>query len=1157
MAIDDINNDDLTLDLNVGNQEKWQADLNRAKGYATETAEAMSGAFEQGQVRADRFGQSMLTLQKRTQVLAQEFQKTSVKDFGNDLEYVNVRARENVTKLAELQRTLKSIDEQIVGRDLSKNQFDRLTESVRTNIAELERELILLRQLQTLQAQSIDPRRTSPITEADTEGKSLLTLQSNLRSLEAQFSRIRDINVGKGVNALKSEATAAIERIQELRSKVLSLDKALIGETDKTVVAQIVKDARQAEIQIAVLKRELIGLQLRAPNVPRAGPESSALQAFTPIARGLGLPDARYGIGGALAIGVAVAGIYKGVEAANAAIDRNRELLQSQRALQASASEMGVSYGFLAKKNKEYADAAGLSIVKTAELTQKVAQLVARTAQPGRLDQTVKGLLDLGAARGLDAAELTTVTNQIITGQDEAYKKLGIKNPQILYKEYAEKQSRSVESLSQLERQRIYQDEILKKAALFSGAAKDRLESVDGQIAKTSAAWENMLNSLSESFANSRGVFDFINGLNESLQQLGLTADQTKEKLSQGISPAELAKQGSESGIYNILSGIGAVAGIVPSELARLQGDAIGAAGGGDFLKKRADISFAGIGRQLFGNASSDYEQELIRRNNAFLRIEAQQKKVAEEQKKRLEEQDREEDIRRQGSIADLAFERVLKRKKNDVGAIDAAYKELLEKSKLDITGIFFNKEKLESEAYKYAEAVSNAVSKSFETIVKNPNAKLVDLQRGLSGIGREDKLTDEDKERLTYQFEASIKSTVERIQSLTKQVRDTSVQIQGKDNPFVKLFSDIDTAADRAQERFGAFGKDFVDYMAKMEQAQLKVELGQTRFLYSLKALDYEQQAIALKGISYQQTGGFQRNLQFAGASAEFVNSQRTLANQAELAKFYATQFDPSGRFNNANQYGPGGYLEAKLGASGLDRLSRDYEGGVSREKYVQTELQIQELKVDLQKFKQIDTSGLGILGQEAIAKAIEARIPANDELFSRLNSYGQTKEDARSLLQLRSRDANIFRDANAERFDELVRTQVVAEQTRKFAQQKIDLLNKSGVSQEDKVFAAQQALSITGELGPGELTASLRSSRLQALNVLAEDAKNKEKDATERMKAIKVALDSVVTALTKTGVKIDTASKPILDVNINNQTGLASTSYRPNQNDVQKRGQ
>lgn len=1131
------NTDDLNLDLNVTNQERWAADLQKAKGMAEETAGAIGGAFSQAEVSVDTLGTTVLQLSKRIQTLSQDFQKSSTKDFGADLEFVNIKSREAVTRLAELKRELIAIEELNAGKDLSKGGVSRLTEDVRTEIALLERELLLIKQLQTLQAQSIDPRSRAPITGADAEAKNLLGLQATLRNLENGFVRVRDINISHGLKELSEQSVPAIEQIRVLRGQVLALDKALLGETKVDVIQKITREAVVAEAEIAQLKRQLISLQLQSPGRAVPTDRGGGLDELTPIARGLGLPDARYGVGGALAVGVAVAGIYKFVEVSKQALDRNRELLQSQRALNASASEMGVTYGVLADKNAQYAEAAGLSIQKTTELTQKVAQLVSRTAQPDRFDKTVRSLLDLGAARGLDAQELVTVTNQIITGQDEAYKKLGIKNPQILYKEFAEAQGRSVESLSQLERQRIYQDEILRKAQLFSGAAKSRLEDVDGQVAKTSAAWENMLNNLSQSFAGSQGVFDFLDTLNQKLKDLGITADDTREKLSRGVTPASIGEQGVSGpstygafkGIYELLSIPNAIANAIPDTLGRsaFREDQIT-----EEAKRRRQqgSAFSGIYNYFSGQDEELYQYELTRRANATLNSQKIQEKVAAEERKRIEEANAAEDVRRQSSILEHTFDNTLKRKKYDADAINKAYKELLEQSKLDVSSIYFSTDKLETLAFKHAEAVSNAVAHAYDTILRNPHTKLAELQRQLLGIGGDDQLTKDDQERLTNQYESAIKTSVEKIQGLTKQVRDTTVQIQGKDNPFVKIFSDMETALDRAQERFGIFGKDFVEHMAEMEKAQLRVDLAQARFLNNLKQLDYEQQAQKLKDQSYQQQNGFQRNLAFVGANVNYVSDRFDLQRQVDQARFFAQEFNP---------YNPRSYNESKYGYDYQDKFNPDVE---------------EALKAIAQ-LNKVNLQGTGVLGQGVIADALLKRIPGNDVLLSELYQGGGRREDAEKLLNLRYTALQQKQAAEDEKFAELIRNQVFAEQARRFAQQKVDLLNKSGVSQADQAFAAQQTLNITGELGPGELTADLRSARLQALNVLAEDAKNKEKEATERMNKIATTLESINDALTKSGVKIDTATTPLLDVNISNSSDSASATLRPGPTDVARR--
>src|SRR6185369_11996011 len=134
-------------------------------------------------------------------------------------------------------------------------------------------------------------------------------------------------------------------------------------------------------------------------------------------------------------------------------------------------------------------------------------------------------------------------------------------------------------------------------------------------------------------------------------------------------------------------------------------------------------------------------------------------------------------------------------------------------------------------------------------------------------------------------------------------------------------------------------------------------------------------------------------------------------------------------------------------------------YQQRIQQEKrrFAETQIQIDELKQDLPQYNQIDLSGLGVLGRGVVAKALDSRIPDTGQLLGRLNSYGQTREDARNLLNLRAQNAEAIKEARKEEFNELIKNQEVAERTRKFAQQKVDLINSS-VNSQDKAFAAQQ---------------------------------------------------------------------------------------------------
>lgn len=1136
MAIDDT--DSLNLELGITEQERWEADLKRAAGIAEDTSATINDAFESNVAFASRFGQQILRLEQQTASLARQFNSASMKNYGQDLDFVQQKSREATQRLGELQLELREIESNVLRSDpasIAKGKFDRVTSDIRNEIGFLERQLVSIRQLESSLSQSTDPRTVAPVDFTSTESRNILKLQSELQSLEKNFLEIRNINPGLGVQNLGNQASVAISRVQELRTRVVQLDKELQGQTDKTVISNITTEAKKAENEIAGLKRQLLSLQAETVNAPK--PTTSGKSPLSEIAQGLGIPGLGTGLGVAAVVGAAYIGIQKGTEYLQIAIERGTEAIQVNRKLAASASEAGIAYSVLAEKNQEYARLSALSTVKTGDFTAKVAQLVARTAQPERLDTFAKSLLDLGAARGLDSNELVTVVNQIITGQDEAYKKLGIRNPQVLYKEAAQKQDRSVESFSTIEKQIIYQDEILKKGLIFSGAAENRLKSIDGQIDTTKAQFENFFNSLSLNTINSQPFFDLLTSGNALLKQFGDQADDTKKKLSQGISPAALVNENSLKGLNATYEDLKRIANIIETPAFAIIGavSTIPAALGNKQAQSLQSTVYSSIYNGISGSDQGLFQDQLQQRYNAQLLEIANQKKVAEEQRKALADQSAEDEVRKQSAVVDHKFQLALKRNKTDADAIQQAYNDLLEQAQKDTTGIFFNQQKLEEVGFQAGEAISRAILSGYQKTLSNPTSRIIDFQRGIVDAQSNTKLTDDDRIKATSDFQRAIDTQVQKIQALKKEVQSTLVSAldPNKDNPFVKLFSDLDTALDRTKEKFGGFGDSFVKMMTEMEQAQIRQQIAQTRYLSQVKALDYTQQYEKLKEVPDTQLDGFQRRLEFTKQNVQYIANTIDIDKQLAESKFYSQEYNP----NNPKNFD-------------RERFKQLY-GGQTFDSNV---LQIDDAVKQIQKLNAIDARGVGIQGQAAIADEVLKRIPARDVLLSKLTDP-RYRQDAQSLLGIQTDALQTKRKAADEQFQELVQNQVVAEKTRKFAQEKIDLLGRqTGL---DKGFTADQVLNITGELGQGELTSSLRSARLQALQIRAETERQKEQEGIDRQKKIVETLDKINTALSQTGVKIDTTTTPLVDINIDNNTGGASSSIRPGPKDVDKRNE
>lgn len=1142
--------ENLDLNLNITNQQSWEEGLKKAQAIAEETAAKVDDAFSRSTDFVNKFGNSILKLEQNAVRLQDQFVKISQSDLGKEFEQVNIKSRDAALRLSDLILKLEELDRRAQAGKIGKSVFQSETEDIKNEIAYLERLLVTTKELTNVQ-RVINKPPGAEVIKFDP-----LQLERQLQTYQGQFARLATVGKGAGFEKINEDSklataqiTRLIERIRLLESETSS--GKISGLAFKEQTNEIKNEIVQIE-RLLLSTKELHNVQ-RANTPPGTSQGGAGSGVLSQVGRGLGIPYFASGLGVAAGIAAASIAFQKFNEYLGIAIDRGSNLIKSNRQLSASASELGVTYGFLTDKNKQYAATLAESEVNTAAFTSRVAQLVARTAQPQRLDTFAKGLLDLGAARGLDNQELVTVVNQIITGQDEAYKKLGIRNPQVLYKEAAQQQGRSVESFSQIEKQIIYQDEILKKSQLFSGAAEARLNSIDGQINKTKSQFENLANTLSLSAISSRPFFDLMNNANSALKAFGDNVDDVKRKLSEGASPAKLAEEGAKNGIYGTLANLASAGtSIFRLPTAALLGGAsafdenvLGQKG--KPLQEYNKSQFLSLYQNFTGRDIDQelYQDELQRRNLAFLKQQADQKKVAEDQTKALEDQRKEDELRRTSSQVDFRFNQALSRNKTNVQAIEDAYREFLDKANEDTAKIYFNDQKMEEAAFKKGEAVSNALSEGFRTTLGNPYASITELQQGLFGVQAESRLTTEDKDRLVNEFEKTIKSAADKIRGLRDTIRNELFSYEGKDNQFIGLFSKLQESIDKTDERAKILGKDMAAAAGAMEQGFIKAEIAEAKFLSNLKALDFDQQAVKLKGLLESETDGFQRNLQFIQNSLQYVAGNQNITRQIEEATFYASQYNPANPKNfQVEQF------RSRFGASfdfnqqGTDDFLGSLQKGL---------LQSKEALDDIAKFNEINTLNTGVLGRGAIADEILKRIPTNDILLNQLQDP-RTRFDAQQLLNARADALVAKKAADDQRFQDLIHNQEVAELTRKQAQEKVDLLRQStGV---DAAFTAKQLLSITSELGPGELTPELRNARLEALRISSEEEKKKAEDAETRMNEIKSLLDNINTALTERGIKIDTSTNPLLDVNIHNNSDVATSVYRPNAQDASRRG-
>lgn len=169
-----------------------------------------------------------------------------------------------------------------------------------------------------------------------------------------------------------------------------------------------------------------------------------------------------------------VAGLGKAVEASN-------ELEASTRKLEGTAKITGVSLETLQALSQKGQEGFKLSATIANDFAVELAKLAAKAGDVGKASVGLDAFLNLGAAKGLTAAQTLTAVQQSILGIDEGTDKLFNKNPSVLYAEYAAAIGTTAGKLDDQQKAQALLNAAITDGGKVGGAYGDYLASAAGQ----------------------------------------------------------------------------------------------------------------------------------------------------------------------------------------------------------------------------------------------------------------------------------------------------------------------------------------------------------------------------------------------------------------------------------------------------------------------------------------------------------------------------------------------------------------------------------------------------------------------------------------------------------------------------------------------------
>lgn len=911
-------------------------------------------------------------------------------------------------------------------------------------------------------------------------------LTKKVNQFDSNLQKVKTPNLKTAGDDGLRKAAADILQFEKNRAAISKSSNTEIASGEKALTRIKISEARTANNAAIdeIRKRERAEKQSQSNRRSAVGGE---------VLGGLGLS---LGIGAGVAVGVKFL-----KDSTEAAFDAER----ANRKLSASATEAGLAYGVLADKNREFAKSAGLSETAATNVTAKIAQLATFSGKPENIERLQQSFLDLSAAKGIAPKDVDVLIGTILSGQDEGLNRLGISDPGQLYKAYAKEIGKTADQLSQFEKVQAATNAVMDKAAIFTGANSDKMASLSGQSEKASANLENLYTNFGQGLTQSLEFRNFLGFANSALESLTTNLANVKKELGDGASPRNLAVKEGNKPINQTFDAIGDFASLFTATGAGLYDFATGVP------TEEIDAKFK----------ASIFNTHQLRIKALTENFTAEQKLV-ESQKKDAAEQKEQLGAKTFATSFQSKIDSLVKSGSDGVGKIKIQAKDIADArrelnanlGKLNDTELEKAQTGLTQATRKFYSERADAAEKRFS---RNPSLAVAnfDLQ-ALNGI--KSSLPEEQFESFSDKLTDFVKNESKKLLELKNDFRDTFASAKSTDNPIVKTLSDIETATERAQLKFGAFGSEVVKNIAAIETANLNKALNLQKSENNFAGLKFDQEAIKLAATPERSFADFARKLELVNRKVEFVSGGNDLNRKIAEADFFAKQFNPSNpkSFNEFNRRGPN------------DDIS---DAGV----------QIRNAVSDIQDLKNISLDGTGLDGKEAVINKILDSIPPRGELLKRLNSPN-LRGESQSLLEEQANALRVKKDLERNKFNNFIEDQKTAEFGKVFAREQIGLINSSALTDPEK---AKQRLAVTDALG-NDLDPGLKRQRIQDFVASANEKRSQENEALQISKDVKAAVEAIAAALEGKGIKIDIPA-PQVNVTLNGVEAQVSQNQLP----------
>jgi hypothetical protein len=378
------------------------------------------------------------------------------------------------------------------------------------------------------------------------------------RGLAATLDQIGRAGTG-GLEAVTRRITMLSEGLQIASTRAASLSRLVGIENSLRTALQAGNLTLQQRIG---LEQQLARVQAARRSVEPAAPAAPPT-VVGGIAARLGGSLSGFGrtaaatAAGMVAGGAITAGVTTLLGVIPSATQAVNDLETAQRRLLATSKLTGVAHDTLVKSARTAQQDFKLNAGVAAEYSARLATLGQKAGDAAAGLGSMQAWLDIGAARGLDAAETLTALQQAILGIDEGTDKLFGKNPSSIYAEFAAQIGTTAGKLTDAQKAQAILNIAQRDGAKVTGEYARFLQSARGQQSAATAetqrfreelgklvqpgvqVWNTMKSAAAGAIADILGAMNrFPEQIAERIRRIGPAAQQAAAGLGLAVGMA-------------------------------------------------------------------------------------------------------------------------------------------------------------------------------------------------------------------------------------------------------------------------------------------------------------------------------------------------------------------------------------------------------------------------------------------------------------------------------------------------------------------------------------------------------------------------------------------------------------------------------------------